>query len=83
MSVSHITFNGGRLGNQLYYALQAFKLTTESNKVVYSVTGPEPLDKIYQMLCSLGLDSLVSFGIKPERKIDSYCQKFGVDFTSD
>lgn len=80
MKTKYISFKGGRLGNQLYYSLQAFKSTTEQLNLVYSITGCENPKHIYDMMCKLGLSKLISIDNQPEIEINNYCQKFGVDF---
>ena len=77
--MKYVTYSGGQLCNQLYYALQAY-----ARGVKYVVTPPVVNgNDMYQMLCRLGCAGFISRdGCQCER-VCSYCQYIGRDFRLD
>lgn len=83
MAYSYITYNRGRLGNQLYYVLQAWKKSSINHNFIYSMQREEANAGLYDMLCELGLSNFVAINQSEAKKINSYCQQINVDFTLD
>ena len=79
-TINYLTFNKGRLGNQLFYALQAYRLSKHFNITVkYAINKEAVQSKIYDFLIKLNLDKYVEES-NTAKYINSYCQNLNTDF---